>query len=338
MASAHAIVKRLRPRAGRGYTVGRTCPEVDIVLAILSDPIYKEHRNPGHPENEKRIDAISQAVGASERLRDLPRLSPVEATLEPILRIHDAVYVENTRLRIASGAPNLDPDTQVCEDSFHVALNAVGGCLAGLDRIAAGELERAFFAVRPPGHHAESDRAMGFCLFNNIAIAARHLQAVHRVEKVAIYDFDVHHGNGTMHSFWTDPTVFYGSVHQWPHFPGTGTKDDVGGGKGKGTTLSIPYSWGAGDAEYIEATERFGDAMETFKPDALLISAGFDAHYEDPLAGHSVTEDGYARMAGLLRDLARHHCKDRIAGFLEGGYNLNALGRSVVTVLEEWAD
>jgi len=306
------------------------------MLAILTDPIYKEHRNHGHPEGLKRIDAINTAIAGSPRLRGTIRLTAVEATTEPILRIHDESYVENIRRRIEGGASHLDPDTQVSRDSFRVALHAVGGCLAGLDRIAAGEFERAFFAVRPPGHHAESDRARGFCLFNNVAVAARHLQVVHQVEKIAIWDFDVHHGNGTMHSFCNDPTVFYGSVHQWPHFPGTGVEDDIGGGRGKGTTLTIPHPWGAGDAEYIEATERFGDAMETFRPDAILVSAGFDAHYQDPLAGHSVTEDGYARMGALLRDLARHHCKDRIAGFLEGGYNLDALGRSVVTVLEEW--
>jgi len=306
------------------------------MLAILTDPIYKEHRNPGHPESVKRIDAINAAIGASEKLKDLPRLAPVEADLEPILRIHDSAYVEDIRRRIEGGTSYLDADTQVCRDSFRVALNAVGGSLAGLSRIAAGELERAFFGVRPPGHHAESDRAMGFCLVNNVAIAARHLQAVHQVEKVAIYDFDVHHGNGTMHTFWDDPTLFYASIHQWPHYPGTGTEDDVGGGEGRGTTLSMPHPWGAGDAEYVEATERFADAMEDFKPDALLISAGFDAHHRDPLSGHSVTEDGYARMGALLRDLARHHCKDRLAAFLEGGYNLDALGRSVVAVLEEW--
>jgi acetoin utilization deacetylase AcuC-like enzyme len=306
------------------------------MLGILNDKIYKGHQNPGHPESVKRIDAINAAIQGSDALKDAVRLGPVEADLEPIHRVHTPEYVEQIRTKIERGVQYLDPDTQVGRDSFRVALNAVGGSLAGLDRIAAGELERAFFAVRPPGHHAESDRAMGFCLFNNVAVAARHLQAVHQVGKVAIYDFDVHHGNGTMHSFWDDPSVFYGSIHQWPHFPGTGTEDDIGGGKGKGTTLSIPHPWGAGDAEYVEATERFGDAMESFKPDAILISAGFDAHYQDPLAGHSVTEDGFARMGALLRELAQHHCKDRLAAFLEGGYNLDALGSSVVAVLEEW--
>jgi acetoin utilization deacetylase AcuC-like enzyme len=307
-----------------------------MMLGILTDSIYKDHRNPGHPETHKRIDAINSAIAGSSALADTLRLGAVEADLEPILRIHTAPYIESIRTRIEGGATYLDPDTQVCRDSFRVALNAVGGSLAALDRIAGGDLERGFFAVRPPGHHAESDRAMGFCLVNNVAIAARHLQAVHRVGKVAIYDFDVHHGNGTMHSFWDDPSVFYGSVHQWPHFPGTGTEGDIGGGRGRGTTLSIPHPWGAGNAEYVDATERFADAMETFKPDAILISAGFDAHYQDPLSGHSVTEDGFARMAALLRELAQHHCRDRIAAFLEGGYNLDALGSSVVAMLEEW--
>jgi len=308
------------------------------MLAILADPIFKEHRNPGHPESTKRIDAINAAIASSTQLKDLQRLAPVEATMEPLLRIHDEDYIESVRLRVERGVSYLDPDTQVCRASYRVALNAVGGSLAALDRIAAGEIERAFFAVRPPGHHAESDRARGFCLFNNIAIATRHLQETHGVAKVAIFDFDVHHGNGTMHSFWNDPSVFYASVHQYPHFPGTGAADDVGAGKGRGATLNVPYPHGAGDAEYVEATERFTDAMETFRPDVILVSAGFDAHYQDPLAGHSVTEDGYARMGAMLRDLAGHHSKGRIAAFLEGGYNLDALGRSIVALLEEWVD
>lgn len=308
------------------------------MLAILADPIFKEHRIPGHPESPRRIDAINAAVASSERLKDLPRLPPFEATLEPILRVHEESYVESVYRRIEGGASFLDPDTQVCRDSYRVALNAVGGSLAALDRLVAGELERIFLAVRPPGHHAESDRTMGFCLFNNIAIAARHLQATHDVGKIAIIDFDVHHGNGTMHTFWNDPSVFYASVHQWPHFPGTGTTDEVGGGKGRGATFNIPYPHGAGDAEYMEAMERFMDATDNFRPDVILVSAGFDAHYQDPLAGHSVTEDGFARMGAMLRDLAAHHTDGRIAAFLEGGYNLDALGRSVVAFLEEWVD
>ena len=308
------------------------------MLAILTDPIYKEHHIPGHPECEERLDAIDAALAASERLAALPRLDPQEVSDEALLRIHQAHYLERVRAQLEGGADHLDPDTQVCKDSYRVARHAVGGCLAGLDRIATGEVQRAFFAVRPPGHHAEADRSMGFCLLNNVAVAARHLQAKHDVGRVAIFDFDAHHGNGTMHSFWDDPLVGYASVHEWPHFPGTGNAEEVGVGRGRGTTLSMPLPRGAGDAEYMTATERFADAMERFRPHAILISAGFDAHQADPLANHEVTEAGYARLAALLRELAAYHCEDRIAAFLEGGYDLDTLGRCVVALLEQWID
>jgi acetoin utilization deacetylase AcuC-like enzyme len=302
------------------------------MIGVLMDAIYREHDTGGHPECGARLLAVERAVGRLPR-EDVSHLHPVSASVEDLELVHEANHIRQIRSRIEAGATQLDMDTVVSPRSFDVALHAVGGALAGLDRIIAGEMKRAFFAVRPPGHHAEPGRAMGFCLFNNIAIGARHLQKRHGVDRVAIYDFDVHHGNGTMEAFIEDPTVFYASVHQWPLYPGTGHPADQGRGAGRGTTLNMPYPAGAGNREYQEATQIFCDAMDRFRPQVLLISAGFDAHFADPLAGHEVDEEGYTSMATLLRQLADAHCDGRVGVFLEGGYHLKALENSVFHTL-----
>jgi acetoin utilization deacetylase AcuC-like enzyme len=294
------------------------------MFGILLDDIYKKHDTGAHPERAERLAAIEEGLKQFPDL-EYQRLAPVRAEVGAIALVHDADYVQGVQERVEAGAHSLDPDTQVSADSFEVALHAVGGSLAGIDAIVAGKLRQAFFAVRPPGHHAERSKAMGFCLFNNVAIAAAHLVKTHGLSRVAVFDFDVHHGNGTMHSFYEDPSVFYASVHQWPLYPGTGHPQETGRGKGLGTTLNMPYPAGAGDAEYVEAARRFGDAMEKFKPEFLLVSAGFDGHWADPLAGHEVTENGYVAVARELAALADAHCDGRLALFLEGGYNLAAL-------------
>ena len=310
------------------------------MFGILMDPIYEEHDTGGHPENPRRLRAIKTAMNAVAD-DSVVWLRPEDATREQLELIHAPGYVDWVANSVRRGARSLDPDTVVCPRSYDAALAACGGGIAGCDAILDGRIKQAFFAVRPPGHHAEHERSMGFCLFNNIAVSARHLVQNRGIARVAIYDFDAHHGNGTMHSFYDDPTVFYGSIHQWPLFPGTGRGNETGSGEGLGTTLNMPCRSGSGDDEYESATECFADAMEKFKPEFLLVSAGFDGHWSDPMAGLRCTEGGYVSVLRMLNAVARDHCQGRMALFLEGGYNLPALSgctRAMVQTLlaEPW--
>lgn len=303
------------------------------MIGLLEDPIFEQHDTGTHPEKSARLRAIRAGLEEIEDFTPV-RIPPTPATLDDIALVHDRGYIEQTRTLVEQGTSFLDADTQVCRRSYEVALQAVGGSLKGLDAIMEDQYKRAFFAVRPPGHHAEADRSMGFCLFNNVAIGAEHLRHRHGLDRVAIYDFDVHHGNGTMHSFYDRADVFYGSVHQWPFYPGTGRDSETGTGAGQGTTLNLPQPSGAGDAEWDEATRRFSDAMDKFKPQALLISAGFDAHWSDPLAGIQMTEQGFCTVVETLLETAQTHCEGRLAMFLEGGYNLHALRNTVSAVVK----
>jgi acetoin utilization deacetylase AcuC-like enzyme len=222
------------------------------------------------------------------------------------------------------------PDTGIGPDSYEVALLSVGGVLTAIDKVMMGKISRVFCAVRPPGHHAEKGRAMGFCIFNNVAIGARYLQGKYSLERVLIIDWDTHHGNGTENAFWSDPTVFYISIHQYPHYPGTGSRLEKGIEAGEGYTLNIPLPAGSGNKEYIEAfNELLVPAINTFSPQFILISAGFDAHQDDPLSGMLLTEDGFEEMTRIILQVAQEHCQGRIVSVLEGGYNLIALSRSV---------
>ena len=245
--------------------------------------------------------------------------------------MHEASYLTSLKSRApVSGRVSLDPDTSISAGSLPAAYLAAGGVLAAADAIMAGTVDHAFCAIRPPGHHAESDRAMGFCLFNNVAIAARYLQRRHGVARVLIVDWDVHHGNGTQHTFDDDPSVLFFSTHQYPHYPGTGRATERGKGKGEGLTINVPMSAGQGDEDYREIFERvLVPAADAYKPEFVLISAGFDAHRDDPLASMGLTEEGYATLTGIVAGIARRHSKSRVLSCLEGGYNLNALAASV---------
>jgi len=206
--------------------------------------------------------------------------------------------------------------------------------MAAADKVMAGSLDNAFCLVRPPGHHAEPGRAMGFWLYNSVAIAARYLQRQHGLEKILVVDWDVHHGNGTQAAFWRDPSVLYYSIHQYPHYPGSGAADELGAAEGEGTTLNSPMDAGAGDGDYLDELERrLLPAAERFKPDFVLVSAGFDAHRDDPLATMGVTADGFGRMTTLVQGLADQLCAGRLVSVLEGGYNLEALADSVTAHL-----
>lgn len=303
----------------------------------LTSPLFARHdTGPQHPERAARLAAIERELVASGVWTELdhaecPELAP--AALSPL---HDARYVAWAQARIEAGARTLDEgDTRVSADSWRAALCAAGGAVRAVDRVLAGEWDNAFVAARPPGHHAERDTAMGFCLFNNVAVAAAHARA-RGIERVAIVDFDVHHGNGTQHLFERDPSVFYASLHQWPLYPGTGLADERGIGAGEGATLNAPLPPRSGDAEWLAAfDDELVPALDAFRPQFVLVSAGFDAHAEDPLAETRLTDEAYRTLTHGVLELARRHAQGRVVSLLEGGYDLAALGRCVRVHLEE---
>jgi acetoin utilization deacetylase AcuC-like enzyme len=302
------------------------------MTSIIYHPDYLLHETGSHPERKERLIAIMQLIEGTGI--DLRKIKPDPASIEEIRYVHDPDYITKVREYSERGLP-LDPDTVLCKASYHAALLAAGGMIRAIDLAAEGE--NAFALVRPPGHHALPDRGMGFCLFNNIAIGARHAQKI-GYDRVLIVDWDVHHGNGTQQIFYDDPSVFYFSVHQYPHYPGTGSSDETGTGAGQGYTLNVPLPAGSGDAEYTRAFEEIlMPAAIGFDPDIVLVSAGFDAHIDDPLAGMAVTAGEFGRMASIVSSIADRCCEGRLAITLEGGYDLHALSHSVVGVLEVMA-
>ena len=301
------------------------------MVGLISHPACLEHdTGAGHPERPDRLRAILAHLRSTDlwpRLRHIDAPAADRADLE---LIHPAGYIDAIERACRSGPLALDPDTPVSPGSWDAALRAAGAATRAIDLVADGELTAAFCAVRPPGHHAMPNRAMGFCLFNNVAIAARHAQRRRDIERVLIVDWDVHHGNGTQAAFYSDPMVLYFSTHQEPCYPGTGRADETGRGPGDGATINVPLAAGSGDAELLDAFERrLVPAADQFRPQLMLISAGFDAHRDDPLASLNVTESGYAALTRLIVDLARRHCDGRIVSVLEGGYELRALSASV---------
>ncbi|UCE05958.1 MAG: histone deacetylase [bacterium] len=283
-----------------------------------------------HPERSERLKSIMNHLSNIKLLEQLERIEAYAADIEWIATIHTRDYIDSIKKACQQGISHLDADTGICPDSYRIALLAAGGALAAADAVMDKKIANAFCAIRPPGHHAEKSRAMGFCLFNNVAITARYLQKKYQLEKVLIVDWDVHHGNGTQNAFYDDPTVFYFSIHQWPHYPGTGLQQEKGNGEGKGFTLNVPLTSGHGNEDYINIFQtQLVPAAEGFKPDFILISAGFDAHYEDPLAGMQLTEPGYGRLTEIVIQLADVFCEGRSVSMLEGGYHLETLAQSV---------
>jgi acetoin utilization deacetylase AcuC-like enzyme len=299
---------------------------------LVYHPAYLDHdMGAGHPESPNRLRAILQQLERSGTAGRVRKIEPRKAEDEWITQIHSPSYVAalNTH-QPASGRVALDADTSMSPGSLPAAYLAAGGALAAVDAIMRGDVEHAFCAVRPPGHHAETARAMGFCLFNNVAIAARYVQKKYGLSRVLIVDWDVHHGNGTQHSFEQDPSILFFSTHQYPHYPGTGQATERGTGAGEGFTINVPMEAGDGDDEYHAIfLNVLLPAAEAFKPEFVIISAGFDAHRDDPLASMGLTEAGYSDLTGLVVGIAKRHAQGRLLSALEGGYNLTALGASV---------
>ncbi len=311
-----------------------------MATALIYHPIFLKHdTGPHHPERPSRLQSILRTLENSGIINKLKLIEPERASIKDVTLIHSRSYVlgiKDVCSKLSSGNANLDPDTVVSKDSFEAGLFAVGAVKKAVDLVFTKEVDNAFCMVRPPGHHARPNQAMGFCLFNNIAIGAKYIQKKYGLKRILIVDWDVHHGNGTEEIFYKNGGVFYISLHQYPHYPGTGSRESIGKGKGKGFNLNIPMDVGTGDNEYIKAffEEMIIPRIEDFKPEFILISAGFDGHRDDPLSSTNLTETGYYEMTKILKDLAKTYSQNRVISILEGGYNLFSLANSVHSHLE----
>ncbi|WP_340118453.1 histone deacetylase family protein [Pelagibius sp. 7325] len=299
-----------------------------MTTLLFSHPACEQHiPDSGHPEGPVRLRAIRQALSVPEFDALLRREAP-RAEESQIARVHPGSFVRDLLDQVpATGEIHLDADTIMSPGSGEAALRAAGAVVAAVDAVMAGEADNAFCATRPPGHHAEPDHAMGFCLFNNVAVGALHAREAHGLHRIAVVDFDVHHGNGTQAAFWGDPDLFYASTHQSPLYPGTGSTRERGV---NANIVNVPLPPNAGSKEFRQAMrDNVVPALTSFQPEFLFISAGFDAHAEDPLAGLNFTEEDFAWATTELLALARNACGGRLVSVLEGGYNPAALGRSV---------
>lgn len=302
---------------------------------VVIDPRYMDHETgAGHPERPERIAVLLPLADAAPS--DITRVPARPASGDELALVHDPAYVEEVAATQHKPGFAFDADTPTCPESYAVASLAAGGFLALLDAVISGQVPNGFACVRPPGHHAERHRAMGFCLFNNVAVGAEYLRRRHGLERILIVDWDLHHGNGTQHLFEDDPGVLYVSTHQYPYYPGTGAIDEVGRGEGEGYTLNLAFPAGFGDVEYHQAFQQIIEPIaRQYDPQFVLISAGFDAHARDPLGGMQVTEGGFRSMARTLLEIARDHSQGRCAAILEGGYDLMAIRDSTHAVLRE---
>ncbi len=307
---------------------------------LLFDDIYLRHLpgNTGHPERPERLKAIWSALEKADLVKSLHRITPRRATDEELALVHSPSYIELVRRELShvEGLRELSTgDTLVSPESLEVARFAAGGVLKAVDAVMDGQVKNAFCAVRPPGHHATPNRGMGFCIFNNVAIAARYVQKVYGLRRVLIVDWDYHHGNGTQDTFYDDGSVFYFSTHHYGAYPGTGSPSETGAGKGAGKILNVPLPVGASDAQVLQALEsKLVPAARNFKPDFILISAGFDAMRNDLLGQFDVTPQGFAAITRVVVRLADELCQGRIVSVLEGGYRLDGLADSVVAHIQ----
>ncbi|QSR87979.1 histone deacetylase family protein [Methylacidiphilum caldifontis] len=304
---------------------------MDLKTALLSSEKFAQHRPPsGHPESPARITEVLPKL-REDFLDSVLWIEPTTASETWIERVHTPQYVEKVKKTQKCPMVLLDGgDTFAHGPSYEVALLAVGAALTAVDKVMSHEIKNAFCLVRPPGHHALANAAMGFCLFNTVAIAARYALEKHGLKRIFIIDWDVHHGNGTQDIFYEDPHVFYVSLHQFPHYPGTGKTSEIGKGEGEGYTLNLCMPRGASDKDYEKAFyEKILPAIDRFKPELIFISAGFDGHKDDPLGEIYLTEKGFETMTQLVKNAAERHCQGKIISVLEGGYNTESLYRSI---------
>ncbi len=306
-------------------------PNEQARTGFFFDDIFLEHKTTlDHPEKPQRLTAINDNLKEKNLYSQLVQVPIVPVEMNYLLKVHTKEYIDHVKQVCQTGSGYLDSDTPVSEKSYEAALMAAGAVTYAIDAVMEGKIENAFCAVRPPGHHAEKDKAMGFCIFNNIAVGARYIQDKYNLRKILIVDWDVHHGNGTQHSFYDDSEILFFSVHQSPFYPGTGSESEKGEGKGLNLTMNFPLPAGSTDGDYIEIFEnKLKPAALSFKPDFVLISAGFDSHKNDLLGGMKVTEQGFAQMTQIVKDIAQKCCNSRLVSILEGGYNLQALASSV---------
>ena len=299
---------------------------------VFYDPATLRHEPAGdHPERPKRLDAVMNAVRGLERQGRLSVAAPRPATEDEILLVHTPQYLRLVRTEIATGLRSLSTgDTEISSGSFAAALAAAGTVVSAVDAVMGGRARNAFCAVRPPGHHASQGRGMGFCIFNNIAIGARHAARRYGVERILIADWDVHHGNGTQEVFWSDGSVLFFDTHLHPWYPGTGTAAETGEGKGRGLMMNRPFPAGAGRSEILGAYRTdLVPAAERFKPELVMISAGFDSRAGDPLGQFTLTDADFSELTGVVAEIARQHARGRVVSVLEGGYALDGLTRAI---------
>ncbi len=307
-----------------------------LKTAIVTDRSYEKHfGGRSHPERPARIAAMIEMAESLER-PNLQFRAPRAATLEEIALCHSADYIESVARTASVARFDFDPDTHSCPDTYRTALLAAGGVLTAAEAVLDGAADNAFAIVRPPGHHARPSRAMGFCFFNNVAIAAKWMLEKHGLARVMIVDWDLHHGNGTQEIFYESARVLYASTHQYPHYPGTGSIHEMGAGAGAGYTVNAPMPAEFGDDEYLRFFDEFILPIgRKFKPEFILVSAGFDCHFRDPLGDMRVSEDGFAAMTRRVKELAAESCGGRMIAALEGGYDIEEIAKSGRAVIEE---
>jgi acetoin utilization deacetylase AcuC-like enzyme len=304
-------------------------------VGLVYDPIYLKHDTEQHIENARRLEQTISHLEQTKLKQQLTLIKPRAATVEELSLVHDNQYISHIQDTAKKGGGWLDVDTIMSTDSYQAAIHAAGGAIRATEGVMDGELDSAFALVRPPGHHATSLRAMGFCLFNNVAITAKHALAKYKLDRIIIIDFDVHHGNGTQAAFYDDHQVLYVSTHEYPFYPGTGRLEETGSGDGKGTNINIPLPAGCSDAEYLKVFEQIiTPAARRFNPQLIIASAGYDLHWIDEIALMQVSISGFAEIVGIIRGLADELCNGRLVLSLEGGYHLQALAYSVKATLD----